>query len=511
MKVFLMFRDRDFDARQELPPQASALTQDLGLETLFTVMAAGDKFLHEVAQKAVLLSVTDVQTIIYRQHILQDCLANPTIIRQIYDICLECLQNERRNFWGGLSSQPGMILHRSVEVLHMFVGSLRKLKKIADTEAAAFKSGGFKRFFAMIGEELGDAYFAEVQNHLKRLRFRGGVLVSAELGKGNKGINYTLRRPDEREVGWLSAILTNPIFTHKPAYTFHIADRDEAGFRALSELRDKGINLAANALARSNDHILSFLAALRTELAFYLGCLNLHAQLTGRGGASCFPTPTAPDERRHSFQGLYDAGLALSMDRRASGNDFDADGKALVIITGANQGGKTTFLRSVGLAQLMMQCGLFVPADSFQGAVCSGVFTHFRREEDTAMRSGKFDEELSRMSDIADHVRPCALLLFNESFAATNEREGSEIARQVVAALLEANIRIFFVTHQFDFAHSIHVKSSPNTLFLRAGRRLDGTRTFRILAGEPLDTSYGEDLYRKIFVPPQPQMAQEVR
>lgn len=510
MKVFLMFQDHDFDVQQELPPQASALTQDLGLDTLFTVMAAGDKLLHDVAQKALLLSVADVQTIVYRQHVLQDCLANAGTVQQIYDLCVECIQNERRHFWGGLSSHPGMVLHRSVEIMHMFVESLRKLRRIADTEAAAFNSGGFKRFFAMIREELGDAYFAEVQEHLKRLRFRGGVLVSAELGKGNKGINYTLRRPDEREVGWLAPILTSPFFTHKPAYTFHIADRDEAGFRALSDLRDKGINLAANALARSSDHILSFLTALRTELAFYIGCRNLHRHLTDRGGASCFPTPLPPGEQRHSFQGLYDASLALSMDRRVGSNDVDADGKNLVIITGANQGGKSTFLRSVGLAQVMMQCGMFVPARSFHAEVCSAIFSHFKREEDADMRSGKFDEELSRMSGIVDNVRPGALLLLNESFASTNEREGSEIARQIVDALLAAKVRIFFVTHQFDFAHSMYARNLPDALFLRAERRPDGTRTFRIVGGEPLDTSYGEDLYRKIFAHEETAMAQEV-
>jgi DNA mismatch repair ATPase MutS len=510
MKVFLMFRDRDFNVQQELPAHAEDLTRDLGLDTLFTAMSGGDKFLYDVAQKAMLLSVADVGTILYRQHVLQDCLANAAVIQKIYEICVACLQNERRHFWGALSSSPGMILHRSVEVLHMFVENLRTLKKIAETEVAGFSSDGLRRFFAMIREELSDAYFAEVQEHLKRLRFKGGVLISAELGRGNKGINYTLRRPDDREVGWLASILASPIFNHKPAYTFHIAERDEAGFRALSELRDRGINLAANALARSNDHILSFLTALRTELAFYIGCRNLHLKLTERGYTSCFPTPIEPGERRHSFKGLYDASLALSMDRRVSGNDVDADGKELVIITGANHGGKSTFLRSVGLAQLMMQCGMFVPAQSFSAEVCSGVFTHFKREEDTGMRSGKFDEELSRMSDIVDKIKPGALLLFNESFASTNEREGSEIARQIVQALLEAKIRVFFVTHQFDFAHSMYDKNLPNALFLRAERRPDGARTFRMIIGEPLDTSYGEDLYRKIFVPAEGWMAQEV-
>jgi MutS domain V len=76
------------------------------------------------------------------------------------------------------------------------------------------------------------------------------------------------------------------------------------------------------------------------------------------------------------------------------------------MITGANQGGKSTFLRSVGVAQLMMQCGMFVAAESLRASVVDGVFTHFKREEDATMERGKLDEELSRMSDIVDAITP---------------------------------------------------------------------------------------------------------
>ena len=65
------------------------------------------------------------------------------------------------------------------------------------------------------------------------------------------------------------------------------------------------------------------------------------------------------------------------------------------MITGANQGGKSTFLRSVGLAQLMMQCGMFVAAESLRASVGQRLFTHYKREEDAAMESGKLDEELA--------------------------------------------------------------------------------------------------------------------
>ena len=148
----------------------------------------------------------------------------------------------------------------------------------------------------------------------------------------------------------------------------------------------------------------------------------------------------------------------------------------------------------------MMQCGMFVPAVSFSANVCDGVFTHYKREEDSTMKSGKFDEELCRMSDIVDNLRSNSLLLFSESFAATNELEGSEIASQIVRALLEKRVKVLFVTHLYEFARRMNEKGMENAIFLRAERQPDGTRTFRVVEGEPLETSYGKDLYNRIFV-----------
>jgi DNA mismatch repair ATPase MutS len=236
---------------------------------------------------------------------------------------------------------------------------------------------------------------------------------------------------------------------------------------------------------------------LRTELAFYLACANLHHQLGRKGVPVCFPVPAPPGARKHSCVGLRDACLALSMDQTVVGNDLDADGKNLFIITGANKGGKSTFLRGVGLAQLMMQCGMFVTAESFSADICRSLFTHYKREEDAGMKSGKFDEELGRMSNIVDALTPDSMLLFNESFAATNEREGSEIARQIVCALLETRIKIIFVTHLYEFAHRLGKENADTTLFLRAERQADGRRTFKLLLGEPLQTSFGADLYEE--------------
>ena len=187
------------------------------------------------------------------------------------------------------------------------------------------------------------------------------------------------------------------------------------------------------------------------------------------------------------------------MKQAVVGNDLRADDKNLVVITGANQGGKSTFLRSVGLSQLMMECGMFVPAEAYCANTCEGLCTHYKREEDASMRSGKLDEELGRMNDIVALLRPNSTLLFNESFAATNEREGSAIARQIVHALVERGIKVFFVTHLYEFARGLYEQGLESSIFLRAERQPDGTRTFRIIKGEPLQTSFGKDVYYKVF------------
>lgn len=267
----------------------------------------------------------------------------------------------------------------------------------------------------------------------------------------------------------------------------------------MGALRDRILSLAAAQLAQSADHVLSFFNALRVELGFYLGCLNLHDQLTAKGEPECMPDPHRLGATEWSSRGLSDPCLSLRISERVVGNDLHADGKSLIIITGANQGGKSTFLRSLGVAQLMMQAGLTVVAQSFSAPVVHGVFTHYKREEDVTMMKGKFDEELQRMSEIGNHVVPHCLLLCNESFAATNEREGSEIAGEVIRALTHLGVTVIFVTHLYELAHRLYGEHSGDALFLRADRDVDGGRTFRVTEGEPLPTSYGEDLFWHTF------------
>ncbi|HLI64296.1 MAG TPA: hypothetical protein VKV05_12925 [Terriglobales bacterium] len=491
--------DINFDAHAALPWNTEALTLDLGLNTLLEAMGDGDDYIFEAARRVLLEGVKgDLNVIQYRQPILRDCLAQPAVVRELYAVAAAATEQNKGHYLGLLARYPDWVLRDAIERIGTFLAFLKDLRRIADLHADKFVSEGWSGLFAMLKRDLSDDYLTLVQGHLEELRFSKGELLSAELGQGNKGAGYLIHRAPAMAGKWLG--WWNGLFEEKaPTYGFALHPRDEAGFRALAELRNQGIAAAASALGQAADQVSDFFSMLRAELAFYVGCLNLHQQLVAAGGSTCMPVAAAARERRLSFRGLYDGGLALRLNEPVVGNDADADMKDLVMITGPNNGGKSTFLRSVGLAQLMMQSGMFVAAESFCSSLCEGLFTLYKREEDPNMRSGKFDEELGRMNEIVEHLRPHSMILLNESFAATNEREGSEVAWQIVSALLEKSVRVIYVTHMYELAHRFYDKHAPNALFLRAARQAEGTRTFKLCEGKPLPTSFAEDVYNAIF------------
>ncbi len=318
MRALLMYRDRDFDPhqslrhyetygdrdidpQQELAAHERALIQDLELDSLLHAMAGNDEFLFEVAQRALLSGLRiDVETILYRQEILKDCLKNPAAVKQLYNLTVEAIEGTKRLWWDLSSHYTSSVLHSALGLLEASLGMLRKLRSIGEEQAGRFQSEAFTALFAMLRQEISEEFLATVQNRLTESRFRNGVLLSAELGEWNESINFVLRIPSDEKRNWFERILDK----RSSAYTFYLAERDQAGAEILSNMRRRGISRVAIALAQSADHVVSFFKVLRAELAFYCGCLNLHERLTGKGEPVCFPTPTPAGERRHCFRGL---------------------------------------------------------------------------------------------------------------------------------------------------------------------------------------------------------------
>jgi len=491
MKANLMFKNRDFILGEVKYFGRELLITDLQLKRILDSMAQGDETIRNACTTALFCPLLDLDEIKFRQDNMADVRANAAAARALYGVIDSAKRQKSTEFRAFSTSDVRDVYSNAINYLRTFIASLIALKGIADKESRSFKSEGFTRFFSMLRDELSHNYLKEVQERLSELNAMSdeGTSISASLGPFMQGIDYKNTREDRHA-------------KHKwrTAGSYSVSDRSKTSHQELDDLKrrqEKALNDVTLALSQAARYLDAFFTMLRSELAFYVGSLNLEESLKSKGLPVCIPTLRPLGSYSRTARQLYDVSLAFTNTKTVVGNEMNFDDIRLYVITGANQGGKSTFLRSVGQAQLMAQCGMLVGAEEFTAPLRRGVFTHFKKEEDSSMRSGKLDEELERMGNVADSIKAGALVMLNESFASTNEREGSEICRQITQAFVENGIEVLSVTHLYMYSTAF--ENAPKTKFLRAERLEDGQRTFRIIAGEPLQTAFGTDLYDRIF------------
>lgn len=494
MRVRLMFADRDVDLSARAPDGAHDVIGDLGLAPVIRAMGGDDPFLCKVATVSLFGDGASAESIRYRQEAVADAASNIGTVRAAHAIAVDAAADVRRHVRISIGrTSPERFMHRSRSAVEVLTARLDQLVALARDTRHGFSSSAFTGFLGYLVDTFDRGYLAGVRAHLDEVEFAHGALISARLGTGNLPTDYLVRQPRRRGARGFA----------ERSYGFRIDRHDPTAAELLGDVRGRGLHRVAAVLSQAADELERFFATVQWETGFYLGAARLSGTLAAVG-AVCLPDPgpgsyarTLGESTSWRCRGLYDAGLALRRGASIVGNDVDTRGASLMMITGANQGGKSTFLRSIGSAQLMMQAGLPVAATQFSAAVRSGVHTHVAHAEDPSMTRGHFDEELDRMSRIVDRLRPGALILLDESFASMNEREASAVAGDVVAALVESGHQVCYVTHMYELARRFY--DDGIGCFLRAERRDDESRTFRLLESGPIETSFGDDLYREVF------------
>ncbi len=498
MDVLLLYETKEQKAAANKSPGAIWTREDLKLDFLSELMSNGDDFLLENIKPLLDPAGCPFSTALYRQQILSDFLNNESLCRKLYDFVSEALV-EKAPHYLFFSNSPERVLEDAVRSLEEFWPSLKGLGQFAPLFEGQCHSKGLLRFWQMIEKELTTPYLEQMKNFLQELHFEDGLMAATSLDLSLKPTHYELcQREMPKDEGIIDHLAH--LFHHDNSHIITISERDETGFRILSELRGHAVYNIAKVIASVRDFVHAFFLDLKKQLAFYIGALNLFDKLQNLGLATCLPQLKESGNALLA-QGLYCPTLALQQKNAIVTNDIDASNQLATLIFGANQGGKTTFLISLGQAQIMASCGLFVASSAFCATV-RPVFTHFKREEDASLNRGKFEEELNRMSEIIDEIRSGNLLLMNESFAATSELEGSQIALEVLSGLNDCQVHAIFVTHFHYLTATLYKKGYAYCGFYGAERLDDGARTFRIKPLNPEATSFGTDLYEKIFSEP---------
>ena len=485
MKINLLHQEKSFN-KHELTKLDQTVSSDLELEHIFSLMSNKDQFIYESVKQVFFAKAIMIEDIYFRQEIIRDFEKNPELLDDVYRMITFTMKKKRENWWGVSSNYMASRMSSALNILGLFSGTLRDVRNLMRKHATNLKSEGLLKFYNLLEEELTDEYLKKLHDQINDLRFDKGIMIKAEVGENNYSVNYKLVKPlNKRFEG------TRWYFT--PG--FQLEPKDERGFEDLTKRKERALQPVVDALVDAAENMTNFFETFHFEISFYMGCKNLHQHLQKNDIAMTYPVLNSSSDK-FKFKDLKDIALIMN-EKKVVGSSLDVVDENLYLITGANQGGKTTFLRSIGQSILMMRCGMFVAASEYSYRHVNRLFTHFKKEEDKALESGKFEEELKRMKMIVEMIKHGDIVLMNESFSSTNEQEGSEIAYHIINALVNNNVGVFVVTHFYKLSNMF--LSNRSIVSLIAQRLEDGQRTYEIVEGSPQATSFGKDIYNQVF------------
>ena len=503
MKVQLLNRP-GFTQEGDIAPFKNDLCQDLVLEPILQAMAKGDNYVYQQCKQILLSPLTDRENLLHRQSALRDAIRNTKTILSLYATVAEVvtdISNFRTSQRKNGNPLPSVRLMTAIEQLDVLAKGLERLKGEIVNTYGHFTGTIFRDFYDEFLMEF-NAEFVQLVHEkaalLKAIDEGGEIQISGTIGNGLKTDGLVVNALSEYRTKRKFDIMESLFSTKIKKNEIRISYEDLQLYRDCIDLQNAGLLHVASTFDGFSMGLMKLFNTLRQQLAFFHGCCNLYNHMKNMCFPVCFPEVTA-EKHAITGHGIYDLGVAIRDLKMPMANDIEGDDTLTYLITGTNHGGKTTFIRSAAIAQLMAQSGMFVPAHDMITRIFPGIYTHFVRNEDVTMNAGKLEEELQRLSKIVDHMQEESVIFLNESFATTSERDGAAIAEDILKAFSDNEVTTFFVTHIYAFAKKAYDEERPRTQFLQAERTSEGERTYIMRHGEPGTTGYGMELYNDIL------------
>jgi hypothetical protein len=537
--------DREYS--QSVSQQAAS---DLGIDSLVERLCSGISR-PAFVRDTLLHPCMDPETIRCRQQVLADLVGQPSLVDRIRELLpkLDSIRQYRRSQESGELLQEVSGRLGELETYSGFIGELgASLSEVRSALGSDGLLGLCHAIDRIQSEPAFQRLVKELPGLLSRIRSIASVTIGVNLDDRLQPQAATLLSVNAEKFRGSSAHLFRTLFgpgeaaaetgiapLHSMPKRADGAAGDEEGcdnprlvplFRDLSEVLDKVCRPIEKALRGFISVNTAALLRLGDELRFFIGAAMLTQRIISFGLPMCAPDVSEKGERQFRVSDIFDLNLAFRFAEERESQDLAhavvtnavtlGFPGCIFILTGPNKGGKTTYMKAVGAAQILAQAGLFVPGRKARISPADGIFTHFPLEEKPEKGAGRLGEEAERLAAIFSEATPFSLILLNESLANTNPRESLHISRDVVRALMLLGARSIFTTHHHELANQVESLNSETPSANRAVSMVSLTgevsdaaspasgnpeggvkRTFKIVPREPAGRSYAGEIARQ--------------
>jgi DNA mismatch repair protein MutS len=460
-------RDRCPCLLSEAPPGASpagdreeeqdrSFARDLNFDQIVAAIA-GKREQRELITKVLFGHLRDAGTVRYRQEVFQD-LADPAVFGQVARFA-ELMSQVRAHL--GQLAQMQHRYHREGWFLDAASSYCEAVASLAGQLAGAqLRSRGLLAFRDYLASYVSSAYFAALASETRDRKEALGRIRYCTRIRGSR-VDVT-RYQDEAD--YSAAVLeTFERFKQGAVADYQVRYRTWPGMNHVTaQILDLVARLFPEEFTALDEYCGRHAAFLDEgirradqELQFYIAYLDHIGPLRAAGLPFCYPEVSA------SSKGVLAADtfdMALAAKLVADGkpvvtNEFRLQGpERIFVVTGPNQGGKTTFARTFGQIHCLASAGCPVPGSSARLFLFDRLFTHFAREEDLTRMSGKLEDDLLRIGEILRAATPGSIVLLNEIFSSTTLHDARFLGSKLMQKVMQLDALCVYVTFVDELA-----------------------------------------------------------